>query len=358
MMVDFERKDTMSSKERLMALISGNPTDRFPFIPFSSGFSARIYGIDRGEFYRNPEKAFAAGIHLMKTYPWMNSRPGYGWAERGAWEFGGKVEWPDNNRFPAPTSLDSVIKTPEDVDSLPDPDPETAGMNPLVDRFNAISRSHGFPASLPGGTPTTLSAGIAGRTNFLKWLILYPEAVHRLQHKVTEFIMRTAGDTIKKYGAANCGVMCGVPMESNQLISPRTFEMFSKPYIQKILGYYRSEGVRSVMVHLCGDHTGNLTHWADIPLPSRTIFSIGHEMDLEKTGQFLGKDHILAGNMNNAVLQMGSYQEVFEEAKRCLNIGMKHPGGFILMPACELPPDTPLENIEAVAEAVFEYGYY
>jgi uroporphyrinogen decarboxylase len=37
---------------------------------------------------------------------------------------------------------------------------------------------------------------------------------------------------------------------------------------------------------------------------------------------------------------------------------MKHTGGYILMPSCELPPDTPLENIEAVAQALYEYGYY
>jgi uroporphyrinogen decarboxylase len=112
------------------------------------------------------------------------------------------------------------------------------------------------------------------------------------------------------------------------------------------------------MVHLCGDHTSNLVHWVDMQLPPRTIFSIGLEMDLEKTGKVLGKDYVLAGNINTSLLQMGSYQDVFDEARRCLNVGMKHQGGYILMPACELPPDTPLENIEAVAQALYEYGYY
>lgn len=356
--VNFAEKDTMTPKERFMGLIAREPIDRVPFNPFSMGFSARIYGIGRGEFYRDPEKAFAAGTHLMKTYPWMNSRPTYGWADRGAWEFGGKIKWPDKNRFAAPISLEPVCTDPKQVDSIPDPDPKTAGMNPLVHRFNAISRRHGFPASLPGGTPTTLSAGIVGRANFLKWLIRYPQAVHELQRKVTNFIIRTAEISIKKYGAENCSVMCGVPMESNQLISSDAFETFSKPYIQNILGYYVSEGVRNILVHLCGDHSANLIHWADIPLPARTVFSIGHEMDLEKTGPFLGAHHILAGNINNSILRLGSYQEVFEEVKRCLTAGMKHPGGFVLMPACELPPDTPPENIGALAKALYEYGYY
>jgi uroporphyrinogen decarboxylase len=357
-MADFSNRDTMTPKERIMALTAGEAVDRVPFDPLAAGFSARIYGIDRGEFYRNPEKAFAAGIYLMETYPWMDFLPSYGWADRGVWEFGGKILWPDGNRFAAPVSPKPIVSVPNDVDILPDPDVKRAGMNPLVARFNAISRKHGFPASLPGGTPTTLSAAIAGRENFLRWLIRYPEAIHKLQRKVTDFIIKSAEITIKQHGPENCSLYCGVPMETNQLISSKTFETFAKPYIKEILGYYVSEGIRTVMVHLCGDHTDNLVHWADIPLPPRTIFSIGHEMDLEKTGQFLGSKHILAGNINNTIIQTGSSREIVEEVRRCLGIGMNHTGGFILMPACELPPDTPRMNMEVLAQALYEYGFY
>lgn len=347
----------MQPRERFLALIAGQSIDRVPFIPSSTGFSGRVFGIDRGELYRNPEKAFAAGLNLMKRYPWMNVRPTYGWADRGAWEFGGNVVWPDGNRYPAPCSVPAVRK-PEEVDSLPDPDPAIAGMNPLVARFNAVSRAHGFPASLPGGTPTTLSAGIVGRAKFLGWLIKYPEAVHRLQRKATDFIIRTAELTIKKYGAQNCSLFCAVPMESNQLISAPMFESFAKPYIQEILDYYASQGLKNVVVHLCGDHTANLVHWRDMPLPPRTIFSIGHEMDLTRTGEFIGKHHILAGNINNGILHKGTPEEVMEETRRCLEEGKRHPGGYILMPACEFPPDTPFENVEALAEALLRDGYY
>lgn len=357
MKIDFSAKDTLSGKERMAALIAGKPLDRVPFNPCSMGFSARLFGIDRGEFYRSPEKAFAAGLHLMATYPWMNCRPSYGWADRGPWEFGGRIIWPDDNRFIAPVSV-PLVHSPDQVNDLIKPNPENAGMMPLIDRFNSLSRERGFPASLPGGTPTTLSAGIVGRANFLRWLVRYPEAVHALQEKVTRFLLRTAEMTIDKYGAQNCSVFCAVPMESNQLISDKMFAEFAKPYIQEILTFYRSAGVKNVVVHLCGDHTANLGHWQDIPLPPRTVFSIGHEMDLEKTGAAIGKAHILGGNMNNAILHGGSPESVSAEVERCLAAGMKHPGGFILMPACEMPPDTPFENVEALAATLYEKGYY
>ena len=355
---DFAKKDSMSPQERMKRLMAGEAVDRVPFNSSASGFSARILGIDRGRFYRNPERAFEAGMAFIEAYPWTNSKPSYGWADRGAWEFGGGVIWPDNDESAAPRSTGPVISDPALVDSLPDPDPETAGMMPLLDRFNAISREHGLPAALPGGTPTTLSTAIVGDATYMRWTIRHPEAVHKLQRKVTDFLIRVAGRTIATYGAENCSVSCGVPMDSNLLMSPKTFERFSKPYIKEILGFYLDKGVRSFVVHLCGDHTANLVHWRDIPLPPRTIFSIGHEMDLEATGRFIGREHILAGNISTSLLQAGSSEEVYDDAVRCLKAGKEHAGGFILMPACELPPNSPFENVEAVARAVFEHGYY
>jgi uroporphyrinogen decarboxylase len=111
-------------------------------------------------------------------------------------------------------------------------------------------------------------------------------------------------------------------------------------------------------MHLCGDHTGNLSLFKTVSLPPRTIFSIGHEMDLEATGQAIGREHILGGNVNTGILHKGTPEEVFEEVVRCMEAGRKHPGGFVLMPACEFPPDTPDENVDALAHALFERGYF
>jgi uroporphyrinogen decarboxylase len=358
MTADFMEKDKLTPLERIVKLMTGEPIDRVPFVPFALGYMARTSGIDRGTYYRNPEQAFQVGLEFMKAYPWMNASPIYGWADQGAWEFGGRVIWPDNDESAAPRSFGPVITDPSEVDSLPDPDPATAGMMPLVDRFNTISREYGFPASLPGGTPTSMSTAIVGDANFMRWVVRYPEAVHKLQRKVTDFVLRAAEATITKFGAENCGVMCALPMDSNLLMSPKAFEQFSKPYVKEIHGYYMEKGVRNFLVHLCGNHTGNLVHWRDIPLPPRTIFSIGHEMDLEATGRFIGKGNVLAGNVSTSILQGGTPDEVFAETVRCLRTGMKHPGGFVLMPACELPPATPPENLEALARAVYEHGYY
>lgn len=358
MTANFAQKDKFTPLERIQRLMTGEPIERVVVMPFALGFSAKIEGMDRGTYYRNPERAFEAGLGLMNAYPWMNAVPIYGWADQGAWEFGGRVIWPDNDESAAPRSFGPVIAEPSEVDSLPDPDARSAGMLPLVDRFNAISRRNGLFASLPNATPTSMSAAIVGDSTLMRWMIRQPETVHKLQRKVTNFLLRAAQITIDTYGAENCSAFCALPMDSNLLMSSKAFEQFAKPYIKEILGYYVQKGVKSFMIHLCGNHTGNLAHWKDMPLPPRTIFSIGHEMDLAATGRFIGKDHVLAGNISTTLLQAGSPDEVFADTVRCLKDGMEHPGGFILMPACELPPNTPLPNMEAMAQAVFEHGYF
>ena len=355
---DFTRKDKMTPPERMGRIMAGKSVDRVPFNPFALGFCAKVAGVDRGVYYRNPEGAFEIGLNFAKRYPWMNARPVYGWADRGAWEFGGQIIWPNNNASAAPRSFGPVISDPSEVDGLPDPDPKTAGAMPLIDRFNTVSREYGMPASLPGGTPTTYSASIVGDETFMRWTILHPDAVHALQRKVTDFLLRTTELTIARFGGENCSLNCSLPVDSNLLMSPKTFAEFSKPYVKEILGFCLERGVRSVMVHLCGDHTGNLIHWRDMPLAPRTIFFIGHEMDIEATGRFIGKEHIVAGNIRTPLLQSGLPEEVYADTVRCLRAGMGHPGGFILMPACELPPDTPYENLDAVAQALYDHGYY
>jgi uroporphyrinogen decarboxylase len=53
----------------------------------------------------------------------------------------------------------------------------------------------------------------------------------------------------------------------------------------------------------------------------------------------------------------GMPEEVTEAARRCIEVGA--PGGrFILSPGCELPRDTPAENLVALVEAARTFGRY
>ncbi|MGD9038577.1 MAG: uroporphyrinogen decarboxylase family protein [Desulfobacteraceae bacterium] len=350
--------DRMTARERIKALILNQPIDRVPFIPFFLGYLALNNGLTLYDFFTKPHVAFKAGLETMKAYPWATIRPAYDWADHGAWEFGGKIGWPKTDEQMTPLTPEPLIKEPLEVDSLGEPDPLKTDWFRHFHAFNEICVQHGFSAQLPSASIMSPMSSILGGSNLMKWMIRYPEAVHRVAEKVLRFNMKVARITLERYGAKNCSVTTQVPLESNHVISADAFEAFCLPYISKLHGLYLESGVRATMIHLCGDHKRNLKYWKEVPLPERAIFSIGDDMDLKGTGDFLGEKFILAGNMSTTILQLGTMAEVKEEARRCLRQGKTRPGGFILMPACEWPPMAPPEHLVAVREALMEHGFY
>jgi uroporphyrinogen decarboxylase len=257
-----------------------------------------------------------------------------------------------------PFTPEPLILKPEDIDLLPDPDPPKTEWFQLLNRFNEICRKKGFSALLPSASIMSPLSSILGSTNLLKWIIVHPDAVHQIAKIVLLFNMKAAEITLERYGARNCSVTTLVPLESNSLISPEIFKEFCLPYIESLHRLYFDAGVRATMVHLCGDHEGNLPYWKELPLPERTIFSVGTEMDLKRTGDLLGERFILAGNISTTIIQFGAKEEIKEEVKRCLSQAKNRQGGFILMPACEWPPLAPPASLDAVKESLMEHGFY
>jgi uroporphyrinogen decarboxylase len=350
--------DTMSSKERIKGVMMGQKIDRVPFMPFFVSFMAIDNGARLYDFYTNPEVAFTVGEKTMEKYPWANIRPVHGWGDHGAWEFGGQIVWPEDEESMSPSTPEHLISEPDEIDHLPDPDPENAEWFHLRTQFNDICVQKGYSPSLPSGSIMGQMASIAGATNLMMWMVDNPDAFHRLAKKVMAFNLKMAKITIEKYGAARCSVMTDVALESNTLISAEMFERFCLPYLTQLHKLYFESGVRTTMIHLCGQHKDNLKYWKTMPLPKRTIFSISDVMDLEEAGALLGEDYILAGNISTSTLLQGTREEIIKETKRCCDQAKGRPGGFILMPACEFPPRASRENLDAVREGVMEYGRY
>ena len=81
------------------------------------------------------------------------------------------------------------------------------------------------------------------------------------------------------------------------------------------------------------------------------------DKDILKAAEFLPQ-HIILGNVNTTVLQMGTPDDVYEDCRARIEKGKQVPGGFILAPGCELPPKAPPENVMAMTRAVNDFGWY
>jgi uroporphyrinogen-III decarboxylase len=98
-------------------------------------------------------------------------------------------------------------------------------------------------------------------------------------------------------------------------------------------------------------YLGDLAPW-----PHPSVLSFGHEVDLEVAGKYFPKD-IIFGNIEPAVIQTGTPQQVYELSKAAIKKGRKAPGGFILGPGCHLLMARPV-NVFAITKAIDDFGWY
>jgi uroporphyrinogen decarboxylase len=150
----------------------------------------------------------------------------------------------------------------------------------------------------------------------------------------------------------------GEPTGANQIVSPKQFEEFILPYYIDLNNYVLNKGFERIFCHICGEQNLNLEHWAKIPFGDPGMLSFGHEVDLTKAIEMFGDKHIIMGNVEPRVIQEGTWQEVYELTKQCIEKAKYAPSGYILMSGCDVPVMAPPYNLYMMKKAVMDFGFY
>jgi uroporphyrinogen decarboxylase len=348
----------MNGKERLDALFNNVKPDRVPLACITMGFSTKNAGYTVADAYSDPRKAFHANLWTAEQYGWDPAPQWFAHTVLAAYDFGGDVRMPTGMYEGAMIVKSYPVKTDTDVTNLKMPTPKTAGRIPLVMKFNKLQESHDLPVWFFCRTPFTMAANICGLDLFLRWLIKKPELCERLISMAITHAFNVLDYWVKTFGPEKISVWTGNPSESNQMISPKQFERFSIPYISDFYERLKTLGIKRTAFHCCGEQNLNLPYLADLsPWPHPSIISFGHEVDLDVAMKFF-PDDIIYGNVEPALIQAGSAQQVYEFSRDAIKKGKKAPGGFILSAGCELPPFAPPINVFAMTKAVNELGWY
>lgn len=353
------RPDRMTEKERMQALFNHQKPDRVPIFSFALLFAIFHSGYRVSAVYRDP-KALNAVREVMRQYNWMSS-PMVGYSIMGAREFGGEIKWPTSEFAQSPGIAHYPVQIEEDAWSLKLPEMKMAGIVPkMIEICRQLRESppdnEPFCVPILGGAFTT-AANICGVDRLCRWLVKKPEVAHRLLRLATDFMVETARLVRDTVGIEGVLPFFGEPTSANQVISPKHFEEFALPYNKELHEKVLGMGYQHIFCHVCGDHNLNLPYWAQIPMGEPGMISFGHEVDLETAGKYFPND-IIVGNVEPAVIQTGTPQQVYELSKICIEKGKKCPGGFILAPGCELPPRAPTENVWMMTKAVNDFGWY
>jgi uroporphyrinogen decarboxylase len=356
-----KRMDVMTERHRIEALLNRQKPDRVPIWPFApNGFAVIYNNSSITEAYTNPEGTYYS---LRKTcrdfgwvfFPWMT------YAALGAWEFGGDVRMPVGEYDQAPVVTRHPLEKDEDVYNLKWPGPDS-GFFGVSRKFNELARqerldNEPFNASISAGGAFSIACQIVGLDRFLRWLIKKPGLTHDLLRQLSEWSLAGLAKQREILGTEGVLGFCGGATSSNHLISPTQFEEFVLPYLKEGQAKLRALRYNTTYAHICGEHNKNLLHWAQVDFGDPGIIGVGHEVRLETAAEYF-PNHIITGNLNPAIVQTGTPQEVYEETRRVVEAGKKVKGGYIFSTGCDLPPRAPVENVRVMTKAVNDFGWY
>ncbi len=148
-------------------------------------------------------------------------------------------------------------------------------------------------------------------------------------------------------------IWIGEGLASSSLIGPTTYREFVVPYEKALTQKIRQVGVPSVL-HICGKLNPSLDF---IPETETDCLEADWQVDLADAKSRIGDRVSIKGNLHTTTFVSGKPEEIYELSKQAI-ANTASEGGFILSSGCALGRDTPAANVEAMAQAILDYGQY
>jgi len=138
------------------------------------------------------------------------------------------------------------------------------------------------------------------------------------------------------------------------LLGPDQFQQFSASYIRYINESLKFTGV-TTMYHVCGNATHLIENMSQTGVDILSLDSAHVGVDLPAVAKQIPQETTILGNINpTGSILTGSPADVKSEVNSLLDSMDPYPN-FILGTGCDLPQDTPIENIHAFMKAGRNY---
>ncbi len=344
----------LSSEERIRRLFTGECIDRVPFFTNSTIYAGVMARLKSQEFYLNQELSYEVQRLTLDLHH-CDGNPSFDFPGYTGLFFGGEIQFVDKPYVGIPV-LKPFVKSLDDIDRLAIPNlKEDKNIKAKIDFLKILDRNNiSIPISM--GSPLEIAGNICDTGLLLKIFRKDIVQLHRILRYATDYLKQLGDITIEMFGVERCSCSANFPLDS--LISPKLFEMYSLPYFYEVYNYFKEKGVDNFSLHLCGNHNKILNYFEEMDLPNRTFISIDEKVDLEYASSFFNERYILGGNVPTTILINGTHNEVYNNSREIIKRNKYREGGFVLMPSCTLPPNTPPLNVFAMYKACEDYGQY
>lgn len=353
--------------------------DRVPVIPaIAHRFLVPKVDVRFRDYYNDPETMLRTQI-LGQKWLMENVRTDAhsitgAWV--GAWtdfqntfeagSLGCEIIFPDDD---IPWVGNGWVKTDEDLKRLEQIDFIHNGINVRQVEYRKAMmevaekyavRFQGGPIFYPGENPSLTHTsdgpfGVAGDVmgQMELFLAVYdrPDFVRELLHIVTKKLIDYLDFCWKEEG---------LPLPRDfawtddlaMSLSADTYRSVVLPFEQQLRFHF--DGY--VSLHMCGDTNHLLEIFAD-DLKINEFQGFGYQIELDRVASVMGGRVVLVGNVNPMLIHFGNPQQV-RDATRTVIEKLARKKGLIIQDGSNIPPGSPLENINAMMEAAEMYGRY
>ncbi|HPJ77216.1 MAG TPA: uroporphyrinogen decarboxylase family protein [Prolixibacteraceae bacterium] len=329
----------MNGLELIRAAMGLQETERVPWVPFVGVHGGFLTGVDATRYLQS-SALMTAGISKAIDMYQPDGIPVVFDLQLEAEVLGCALKWSSGT---PPAVISHPLAEGRTLGDLPEFTSGKGRIPQVLETTRALREK--YPGIALYGLvtgPFTLALHLLGTDIFLK-LFEAPGEVHDLMSFCTEVAGRMAGWLME----AGCDVIALVDPMTSQ-IDPDSFEEYVAPYATRIFSDIRAAG-RLSSFFVCGHAQQNI----EVMCRCRPDnISIDENIPLDFVREkALASGVSFGGNLRlTVVLLMGSADDARQEALTCLDqAGRK---GFILAPGCDLPMETPVENLQAVAELV------
>lgn len=201
--------------------------------------------------------------------------------------------------------------------------------------------------------PYSLAAMMLGAEDALMASLTRPDDLEALCKFTTEKIKEYAIQLIK----AGAQVIC-ILEPTAMMLYPEQFHQFSASYVGNIAKSCKENSGVNTIYHICGNTMAIVRGMMESGVDAISFDSKEAGVDLRKVleiVQNVGRNIVIIGNISpTETMLYGKSDEVRREVNDLLDTTKSYPF-FALSTGCELPPETPKENIAAFMNAGREY---